>query len=100
MVIRTYQPSDCKAILALFYDTVHTVNAADYTREQLDAWADGKEDSKQWNDSLTAHYSLVAEENGRIIALAYDCTISIIPSCTIIWLYPFSPDSLSSAARS
>ena len=68
MVIRTYQPSDCKAILALFYDTVHTVNAADYTREQLDAWADGKEDAKQGNDSLTAHYSLVAEENGRIIA--------------------------------
>lgn len=68
MIIRTYRPSDCKAILALFYNTVHTVNAADYTQEQLDAWADGKADPKLWNASLTDHYSLVAEENGRIIA--------------------------------
>lgn len=39
MLIREYQPSDGKEITELFYNTVHTVNAKDYTKEQLDVWA-------------------------------------------------------------
>lgn len=35
MEIRTYQQSDCKVLTELFYNTVHTVNAKDYTEEQL-----------------------------------------------------------------
>lgn len=34
MVIREYQVSDCKELTELFYNTVHTVNAKDYTKEQ------------------------------------------------------------------
>ena len=37
MEIREYRPEDCREMAALFYDTVHEVNAADYTKEQLDA---------------------------------------------------------------
>lgn len=37
MEIRAYTAADCREFAALFYDTVHTVNAADYTAEQLDA---------------------------------------------------------------
>ena len=37
--IRSYDPADCCTLARLFHDTVHTVNAADYTPEQLDAWA-------------------------------------------------------------
>ena len=37
MEIREYRPEDCSEMASLFYDTVHTVNAADYTKEQLDA---------------------------------------------------------------
>ena len=37
VVLRAYRPSDCSEVLRLFYDTVHTVNARDYTEEQLDA---------------------------------------------------------------
>ncbi len=44
MVIREYQPTDCKEIIRLFYDTVHSVNAKDYTEEQLNAWTTGKAD--------------------------------------------------------
>lgn len=44
MIIRDYQPSDCKEITELFYNTVHTVNAKDYTKEQLDVWATGQVD--------------------------------------------------------
>ena len=44
MIIREYQPSDCGEMAELFYNTVHTVNARDYTKEQLDVWATGKLD--------------------------------------------------------
>ncbi len=49
MVIREYQTLDCKVLAELFYNTVHTVNAKDYTKEQLDAWATGTVDLEKWN---------------------------------------------------
>ena len=67
MELRKYRPQDCAEITRLFYDTVHTVNAADYTEEQLDAWADGQVDLEKWDRSLQEHYSLVAVEDGIIV---------------------------------
>lgn len=67
MIIREYQTSDCKELTKLFYDTVHTVNAKDYTKEQLDAWAKRPLDLKKWNQSLQKHYSLVAVDGGIIV---------------------------------
>lgn len=67
MKIRRYEPEDLGQITALFYDTVHTVNAADYSPEQLDAWADGALDLDRWNGSLLAHHSLVAVEGRDLI---------------------------------
>lgn len=67
MIIRAYQPSDCGKLAELFYHTVHTVNAKDYTKEQLDAWATGTIDLEKWNQSFLAHDSLVAVEEGTII---------------------------------
>ncbi|MCW8313484.1 GNAT family N-acetyltransferase [Sphingobacterium sp. InxBP1] len=60
MKIRRYQPSDLQQISQLFYDTVHTVNARDYSPEQLDAWASGQLDLAAWNSSFLAHHTLVA----------------------------------------
>ena len=48
MIIREYRPSDCREIAELFYNTVHTVNAADYSKPQLNAWATGKVDLEKW----------------------------------------------------
>ena len=42
MLLRNYVKTDCAQLARLFYDTVHTVNAKDYTQEQLAAWATGK----------------------------------------------------------
>lgn len=67
MIIREYRSADCREITELFYNTVHTVNAGDYTKEQLDAWASGNFDFEKWDLSLLAHYSLAAVENGVII---------------------------------
>lgn len=66
MEIRKYQPSDCEELAKLFYDTVHTVNAKDYTEEQLNVWATGQVDLEKWNRSLQEHFSVVAVE-GEII---------------------------------
>lgn len=65
--IRKYRQSDCKELTELFYNTVHTVNAKDYTKEQLDVWATGQVDLEKWNLSLQEHYSIVAVENGIIV---------------------------------
>ncbi len=67
MTIRRYKSTDCAALAELFYDTVHSVNARDYTARQLNAWASGTVDLRQWDRSLSQHFSLVAEEDGRII---------------------------------
>lgn len=67
MLVREYQISDCKKISELFYNTVHTVNAKDYTKEQLDVWATGQVDLEKWNQSLQEHYSIVVIENEVIV---------------------------------
>lgn len=66
MYIREYEEKDCKEITELFYNTVHTVNAKDYTAEELDAWTGRSVDYNKWNRSLKEHFTLVAVENGVI----------------------------------
>ncbi len=66
LVIRKYEPADCGPILKLFYETVHSVNARDYSPEQLDAWADGNADAEKWNASFLAHNTVVALVGGEI----------------------------------
>lgn len=67
MEIREYQSADCKEIAELFYQTVHTVNAKDYTKEQLDVWATGIVDLKKWDRSFCEHDTVVAIEDGQIV---------------------------------
>lgn len=67
MIIREYQTTDCKELRNLFYDTVHTVNARDYTKEQLNVWAPEEADLEEWNLSFLKHYSIVAVFNEIII---------------------------------
>lgn len=66
MKLREYRPGDCREMAQLFYDTVHFVNRQDYTPDQLNAWADGNVDLDAWDRSFREHYTLVAEEDGKI----------------------------------
>ncbi len=67
VTLRPYRPDDCPALAALFYQTVHTVNAAHYTPAQLDAWAPaGGPDLAAWDESFRAHLTLVAELDGKL----------------------------------
>lgn len=67
MIIRKYQVSDCKELTDLFYNTVHNVNAKDYTKEQLNVWATGQVDLEKWNESLQEHFSIVAVDDEIIV---------------------------------
>ena len=66
MIIREYRSEDCKELTELFYNTVHTVNAKDYTEAQLDVWAPNLADLENWNRSLLKNYSLITVENNII----------------------------------
>lgn len=70
MKLRPYTPEDLPRVLALFRNTVHTVCAKDYTPEQLEAWAPETLDETRWQETLCAHYSLIAEENGQLMGFA------------------------------
>ena len=67
MQLRKYQPSDCAQLAELFYQTVHSVNAKDYKKEQLDAWATGEVDLQAWDASFRTHRTIIATENGEIV---------------------------------
>ena len=67
MIIRKYEPSDCEYLAQLFYDTVHTINARDYSEEQLKVWATGAIDLEQWNHSFMEHYTVVAQLDDKIV---------------------------------
>ncbi len=67
IIVRNYKLADIKILSELFYNTVHTVNAKDYTPNQLNAWASGRIDRKAWNKSFEEHYTLVAEIDGKIV---------------------------------
>ena len=70
MLIRPYERRDAEAIVALFHETIHTIAAADYTREQLDAWAPEIPDPTVWHGRMAPRLTLVAEEGGEILAFA------------------------------
>lgn len=65
--IRQYKEKDCVSISNLFYETVHSVNAKDYTQAQLFAWAKNTSQLLCKNDALLKQFTLVAEIGEDII---------------------------------
>ena len=63
--LREYKTFDCEQLAELFYQTVHSVNANDYTEEQLNVWATGRVDLQEWNLSFLKHKTIVAIEMMR-----------------------------------
>ncbi len=65
--IRVYRTEDASSLTALFYDTVHRINAKDYTREQIMAWAPDDMDPEEWDRSLSSHISYIAMSEDKIV---------------------------------
>ena len=68
--IRGYEAGDAPEIVRLFYQTVRSVNRADYSEEQVEAWAPGVPDEDEWHARMIGRRTLVAEEDGEVIGFA------------------------------
>ncbi len=70
VTIRPFQTQDIPAIAQLFHDTVHTVNAQDYSPAQLRAWAPEDLYFRDWETCCHACFTYVAEEDKQILGFA------------------------------
>ena len=68
--VRPYRESDAKALARLFYDTVHKVNAADYSPVQLIAWAPRVPEERLWHGRSLTRKVFVAEKRGIVLGFA------------------------------
>ena len=68
--IRDYDADDAPQIVRLFYETVCSVNRADYSEEQVRAWAPGVPDPEEWHARMADRRTLVAEEGGEVVGFA------------------------------
>jgi len=68
-LIVDYNASMLDEMLRLFYNTVHTVNAKDYSAEQLENWAPVAIDKKKWADRLTNNICLVTIHDEQIVGV-------------------------------
>lgn len=46
------------------------MNRADYSGEQVEAWAPGVPDPDEWHERMTGRRTLVAEEGGEVVGFA------------------------------
>lgn len=58
--ILDYEESMLDEMMQLFYETVHTVNAKDYRKDQLNGWAPLHTDKKFWQQRLKKNVCKVA----------------------------------------
>lgn len=80
-----YSPRYFQAVLQLFYDTVHTVNARDYSPNQLQAWAPREPDRHRWETKLAQSMGVVALENGRVVGIA---TLAGTAEFDLLYVHP------------
>jgi putative acetyltransferase len=68
--IRYYRPEDAPALWAIFYAAVHETAAADYSPEQVEAWAPGQLDGERWARRIQDIAPFVAEDAGLVVGYA------------------------------
>jgi putative acetyltransferase len=70
--IRAYEADDACAIARLFYETVRCVNQADYSEEQVEAWAPAVPNKQAWQARMSEpdRRTLVAEEDDEVVGFA------------------------------
>ena len=67
ILIRKFNSNDLDEILDLFYNTIHSINARDYSKKQLDAWGVADPDKDRWLFGLSQNKTYVAKINNIIV---------------------------------
>ncbi len=62
-----FQSKDLDEVIKLFHETVHAINARDYSPEQLDAMAPKVPNRDRWHQKLLHNYTIVAETDHLIV---------------------------------
>ena len=63
MIIRKFKKSDAQQVGHLFYDTVHAVNAQDYSPELINMWAPNNDEFIRLVSSCESNIFFVAERD-------------------------------------
>ena len=69
-LIREFRPGDEAALAAVLGSAVHDLAKADYTPEQLAAWAPAVFDEARWGERVRALHPFVAEIEGTPVGYA------------------------------
>ena len=84
MFLRAYRPDDKRYLQQLFFHTVHTVNARDYSSEQLAALAPVEPDRKWWS-RLDEAFCFVVESRKILVGFA---AVSADGSLDFLYVHP------------
>lgn len=69
--VRPYKSNDAQYLAQIYYNTIHEVNAKDYTKIQLDVWApESSGKAEYWLKKFEKTNPLVAISNGTIVGFA------------------------------
>jgi putative acetyltransferase len=67
MSIRDFRMADSKEIADLYHGSVHSLDAENFSVEELEAWAPTPPDYSHWRERLAVKKPYVAEREGMII---------------------------------
>lgn len=70
VTLRQFRQEDSAPLLALFRDTVRQVNSADYSPEQIRAWASDEVALSDWAGRFEGRLAYVAELDGSPVGFA------------------------------
>ena len=68
--IREANEYDLAEITQLFYDTIQTVNAKDYSKIQIDDWSSWYTDIEKWAKTINEQFFIVATIDNFIVGFA------------------------------
>ncbi len=66
ITLRPYRDGDTPALIALFRETIHSVNRRDYKPAQLAAWAPAEINEAVWADRQAENDTQLAEIDGEL----------------------------------
>jgi putative acetyltransferase len=70
MLIRRFHSGDASALRQVFHSAVHNVASADYSQEQIQAWAPSSVDTALWRQHMESLSPFVAIEENEIVGYA------------------------------
>jgi len=68
--IREFEPADAPALWGIFFSSIRQLAAADYSPEQIAAWAPAEVDPEKWAARMRGIWPFVAEVAGQPVGYA------------------------------